>query len=93
MKKFIGYFTIFLGVFALQLYVAANDLTGTDDQGAEIIEGEHEVSPIIPNPLEAFLNDTTETIFFAVQAALGVGLLAFALETAKKKRYTLSEEE
>jgi|GEM_PF-6987141 len=86
MKKRIVYAAIiFILVFGFQLFVSANDLTGTDDQGASAIEEQvGTVEPMIPGPFDEYLDDTTETVFFALQTFIGVVIGAIAIEKLVK---------
>lgn len=84
-KRLLVAFIVFVLVFGLQLTVSSIDLTGTDDQGATVIEDQVGViEPLVTGPFDEYLNDTTETVFFALQTLIGVIIGTVAIEKLLK---------
>jgi cobalt/nickel transport protein len=77
---------ILISAFPLFFNPEGSEFGGTDSQGSALIEKEHPNYEVWFNPVWEPPSGEIESLFFALQAALGAGVVGYALGYLKGRK-------
>jgi cobalt/nickel transport protein len=83
---------VLISAFPLFFHPSGSEFGGSDDQGPALIEQEHPDYKVWFSPVWEPPSGEIESLFFALQAAIGAGVVGYALGYLKGKNQTTPTE-
>lgn len=77
---------VIIGAYPYIIYPQGTDFTGVDEQALALINKEHPDYTVWRRTLWQPPNQSTENLLFALQAAVGLGVLLFSLSYLKNSK-------
>ena len=83
---------VLISAFPLFFHPQGSEFGGADDQGPALIEKEHPNYEVWFHPVWEPPSGEIESLFFALQAAIGAGIVGYTLGYLKGKNQTIPAE-
>lgn len=83
---------VLISAFPLFFHPEGSEFGGADSQGSALIEQEHPSYEVWFNPVWEPPSGEIESLFFALQAAIGAGVVGYSLGYLKGKKLNTTTE-